>query len=192
MSGISASQPPGSITGVDHIVLTVTDLDVSERFYTAVLGLTSLFDFGSTRLLVNKRNGFTLGLATHSEPDGTLPGGAPFTHTRTGLDHLGFPVGTREELVQWERHLAAVGVEFTPIRDMEFGHHLNFRDPDNIALELSAPTELMRQALEVMATTDLSDDELRARAGQHFGMPDRVTARPVRTTTTPFRTTTTP
>jgi len=32
--------------GVDHLSLTVTDLDRSEAFYTSVLGLLRLADFG--------------------------------------------------------------------------------------------------------------------------------------------------
>jgi catechol 2,3-dioxygenase-like lactoylglutathione lyase family enzyme len=37
----------------------------------------------------------------------------------------------------WEEHFRELGVEFTPIRGAEFGYHLNFRDPDGIALELA-------------------------------------------------------
>ncbi len=33
--------------GIDHLSLSVTDLDRSERFYTEVLGLMPLFDFGT-------------------------------------------------------------------------------------------------------------------------------------------------
>ncbi len=58
---------------------------------------------------------------------------SPFTELKTGLDHLGFTATSRTELVEWEQKLDALGVVYTPIRDMEFGYHLNFRDPDNIA-----------------------------------------------------------
>ena len=34
----------------------------------------------------------------------------------------------------------------TSIRDMEMGHHLNFRDPDGIALEFDAPNQLAMDA----------------------------------------------
>ena len=35
------------------------------------------------------------------------------------------------------------GVAYTPIRDEHFGSHLNFRDPDDIALEFTSSNELM-------------------------------------------------
>ncbi|MFN8168357.1 MAG: VOC family protein [Candidatus Nanopelagicales bacterium] len=157
--------------GVDHAALTVRDLDVSQEFYHRVLGLTPVFDFGTTRILIHRRTGFTLALVHHDDQE---PGG--FAHTRVGLDHLGFGVDTRATLVRWEQHLRDMAVVFTPIRDMEFGHHLNFRDPDDIALELSAPNDLQRQALELLAANDLTDDQLRAAAGEHFGMGDLLAA----------------
>ena len=44
-------------------MLTVTDLDVSTRFYADVMGLLPLLDFGYGRLLMDRRTGFTVGLA---------------------------------------------------------------------------------------------------------------------------------
>jgi hypothetical protein len=63
--------------------------------------------------------------------------GQAFTELNTGLDHIGFPASSREELVEWQSRFEATGVPFTPIRDMEFGYHLNFRDPDNIPSSFS-------------------------------------------------------
>ena len=68
----------------------------------------------------------------------------PFSELNIGLDHLGFVAEDRDELVAWEQKLAALGVVYTPIRDMEFGSHLNFRDPDNIALESIASDDVMK------------------------------------------------
>jgi catechol 2,3-dioxygenase-like lactoylglutathione lyase family enzyme len=153
-----------AVTGIGHVALTVTDLDVSERFYTEVLGLMTLFDFGTGRLLLNRRTGFTLGLLAHEGGRGE-----PFTHVTTGLDHLGFPVDTRAELVSWQSRLQRLGVTYTPIRDMELGYHLNFRDPDNIALELSAPNEVMRDAVSLLHSGQFSPAEIRQVAAQRFG-----------------------
>ena len=127
-----------SFTGVDHVALTVTDLDRSEKFYTELFDFVTMMDVGYGRICMHRDDGFTLALLKH---DGAH--GGDFTELTTGLDHLGMAAASREELEEWERRFDELGVTYTPIRDMEFGHHLNFRDPDNIALELMAPNELM-------------------------------------------------
>ena len=156
--------------GVDHAVLTVTDLDRSEEFYRGVFGFLPIMDFGYGRILIDRPSGFSLGIA---RPEGAS--GGPFSHLTTGLDHLGFGVETRDELVEWEDHLRSLDVEFTPIRDMEMAYHLNFRDPDNVALELSAPNEIYQQARALMAS-DLTDSQVWDAAEQMLG-PEMVARR---------------
>ena len=78
------------------------------------------------------------------------------------MDHLGFGASSREELEEWERRFDEHGVTYTPIRDMEMGHHLNFRDPDGIALELSASNELLITAQQLMAAGDVSPADIAA------------------------------
>ncbi len=158
-------------SGVDHFVLTVTDLDVSTTFYADVMGLLPLLDFGYGRLLMDRRTGFTIGLAKHEGAQGDR-----FTELTTGLDHLGFEVGSLEELQGWERHLSEHGVEYTPIRDMGLAHHLNFRDPDNIALEITASSEMYSQAMQMLRDREMSDDEIRDNAAQLMG-PELVVGR---------------
>ena len=158
--------------GINHVALSVTDLDVSQRFYTEVLGFLAVLDFGHGRVCLHKRTGFTIGLVQH--PHGT---GDRFSEGNTGLDHLGLAAADRVELVEWEARLEAAGVEHSPIQDMPLGHHLNFRDPDGIALELHAPTEMYAAALERMRTEDLSDDAVLAAAGEMVGA--ELVARPL-------------
>jgi hypothetical protein len=62
-------------------------------------------------------------------PDIVPPHSGSFTELNTGLDHLGLVATSREELEAWERRFEEHGVSYTPIRDTEMGHHLNFRDP---------------------------------------------------------------
>src|SRR5262249_28090091 len=119
--------------GVDHVSLTVTNLDVSAKFYTEVLGFTVVLDFGYGLVCMHKTTGFTLSLIRH--PDGT---GTRFTHRQTGLDHLGLTARNKASLLGWEQRLRELDVELTPVRDSELGHHLNFRDPDGSALEFYA------------------------------------------------------
>lgn len=83
----------------------------------------------------------------------------PSPSSNTGLDHLGLVASSREEFEAWKRRFDEHGVSYTPIRDTETGHHLNFRDPDGIALEFGAPTDLAMKAQRVLASrTDGYED----------------------------------
>jgi glyoxylase I family protein len=150
--------------GVDHASLTVTDLDRSERFYTDVFGLLRLADFGPVRILVHRPTSFILALAHHDAAYG-----GQFSELRTGLDHLGFGVTSRDELVAWEHRLEVLGVEYTPIRDMEFGSHLNFRDPDRIALELSTSNEILTSWFDELREREIPRHEIDARLADYLG-----------------------
>jgi glyoxylase I family protein len=157
--------------GMDHVAFSVTDVEVSERFWTEVMGLLTVLDLGYGRVCMDTRTGFTVALLQH--PDAA---GGRFTELTTGLDHVGLAVGTRAELVEWQQRLAAAGAEHTPVRDTPLGHHLSFRDPDGIALELTASTEQYAAALEQLRTREMSDAEVLAIAEQMLG--PEVVARP--------------
>lgn len=135
--------------GVDHASLSVTDLDRSHCFYTEVLGFGMLMDLGHTRLYLYEKTGFVLGLHRHDER------GGPFSELNSGLDHISFAVN-KEDVAAWEERFDAMGVTYTPIREMEFGSHLNFRDPDNIALEFFAVDAAVAAALRALAAGELS------------------------------------
>lgn len=152
-----------TFAGIDHLGLSVTDLDRSERFYSEVLGLTPLVDFGYVRMLIDRPSGFLLSLIRHDA--GTT---ASFTELTTGLDHVGLAASSRDELVEWERRFDAYGVPYTPIRDMEFGYHLNFRDPDNIALELNAPNDVWIAWRDELRTREVPRDEINARVTEYL------------------------
>ena len=120
-----------SFAGVNHVALTVTDLECSTRFYADVLGLLPVLDLGHGRVLLDRRSGFSVGLLRHPGAEG-----GAFTELRTGLDHLGLTATDRDELVAWEHHLDSLGVDHSPITDTALGSHLNLRDPDGNGLEL--------------------------------------------------------
>ena len=50
---------------------------------------------------------------------------------------------------------------------MPLGYHLNFRDPDGIALELQAPTDAYAAVLADVATREVSDEEV-AQLARHL------------------------
>lgn len=163
-----------TFAGINHVALTVRDLDVSQRFYTEVLGFLAVLDVGHARVLMHTPTGFTIAVLT--PPDGTRE---PFTERNTGLDHLGLAAASRAELVEWESRLRDAGVACSPIVDVPLGHHLNFRDPDGIALELQAPSELYAAALAVARDRQLSDAEVLAIAERLVGA--EFVARPLPT-----------
>jgi catechol 2,3-dioxygenase-like lactoylglutathione lyase family enzyme len=152
-----------TFAGVSHASFTVTDLSVSQRFYTEVLDFVAVLDVGYGRICMHPETGFTLSLVRHEGARGER-----FTELTTGLDHLGFRASSRAELEEWERRFDQHGVSYTPIRDMEMGSHLNFRDPDGIALEFDAPNELGRQAQQALAARP-SAEEIAAFVAQHLG-----------------------
>ena len=152
-----------AFSGADHISLSVTDLDRSERFYTDVFDLVRLLDVGYARILIHRETGFMFTVIKH---EGANDGG--FTELNTGLDHIGFGVESRDELVEWERKLESLGVTYTPIRDMEFSYHLNFRDPDDIALELTASREIMDEWLAELREREIPREEIDARIAEYL------------------------
>jgi catechol 2,3-dioxygenase-like lactoylglutathione lyase family enzyme len=120
-----------TLSGFSHVALTVTDLTASRSFYADVLGLPVL-DSSETycALLTGSTDLSVLILTTH---DQTLPGA--FSEFRAGLDHVSFAVPDAGALGWWEERLRERAVP-CDARRSEWGHHLNFRDPDNIAVEL--------------------------------------------------------
>ena len=150
-------------SGVGHVSFSVTDLDRSERFYKDVFDLIRVMDFGAGRILLHRQTGFMFAITTHEDAQGS-----PFTELATGLDHLGFSAESRDELVAWEQKLDALGVTYTPIRDMELGYHLNFRDPDNIALEINAPNDVLIAWLAEFKEREIPQEEIESRLGEYL------------------------
>ena len=128
-----------------HLALTVSDVDVSVPWYEQVFGIRFQVDVphqgGVGKLLANDARDLMIVLHRHDANDGSL-----FAETVAGLDHAGFFVPTRTDLVTWQDHLEAAGVARSdvadkpltqsPIADEPYGSVLVFRDPDNIQLEL--------------------------------------------------------
>ncbi len=125
------------ITGVDHVAVTVTDLDASVEFYAALLGaepVATMDDGPFLRRLFALPGGVNLGLTQHDQGSGQ-----PFAAATPGLDHLGLRVADRAELEAWSRHLDDLGVAHGGLQDAPYGTALSFVDPDGVALEFFVP-----------------------------------------------------
>lgn len=119
------------VSGFSHVALTVSDIKTSREFYAGALGLTVLDSSDSyCALLVG---GDTLAALILTSHDGATS--EPFSELLLGLDHVSLAVPDLVSLDDWQTRLDERGVP-ADRRRSEWGHHLNFRDPDNIAVEL--------------------------------------------------------
>lgn len=137
------STPEATITGIHHFSPTVTDIEASAAWYEKVFSMIRVpmrvphhdrEDTGYAVLLIEPDSELVIGLH-HNEANA----GDRFDEARTGLDHIGFAVPTRESLDAWVAKLDELGIEHSGVRDISEPvpfSTLVFRDPDNIQLEL--------------------------------------------------------
>ena len=123
---------------MNHLALTVTDLDVSIDWYQRLFDVAPAMDEeanGYRHVVFPLAGGQLFGLHTLplTQPDDV------FQELRAGLDHVAFGCGSRDELEGWATRLDELGIAHGEIVDAHFGSGLAFRDPDNIALEFFAP-----------------------------------------------------
>ncbi len=131
-------------TSIAHVRLTVTDIERSRQFYESVFGWPVLLEVpDNADEATRNRLSFLFGGVIY-DLGGALLGLRPvaadrFDEDRVGLDHLAFRLGNKDELDLAAIHLDHVGVKHEPVKDIGPSYILQFRDPDNIALELTAP-----------------------------------------------------
>jgi glyoxylase I family protein len=119
--------------GVSHIVLTVSDLARSRKFYSEVLGFEIKdihFEGGS--MFYCFVGDVSIWFVQHKQ----IPPGDRFTEFRVGLDHLSFKATNERELQAMAEKLIAAGVNTKGMETFATGNkYIAFRDPDNIQLE---------------------------------------------------------
>jgi glyoxylase I family protein len=131
-------------SSIAHVRLTVTDIELSRQFYESVFGWQVLIESpeGADEA-TREALGFLFGGVIY-DLGGALIGLRPvatdsFHEDRCGLDHLAFRIASKDELDAAAAHLDELGIEHEPVKDIGPSYILEFRDPDNIALELTAP-----------------------------------------------------
>jgi glyoxylase I family protein len=137
---------PIPTTAYAHVRLTVTDIARSRAFYDEVFGLPVAFELPEDADEETRQQlSFLFGGVIYRLGDSLLGlrpvGTDAFAEDRTGLDHLSFQVDSRSDLVTAVELLDERGVAHGGIKDVGAGYVLEFRDPDNIALELFAPQQ---------------------------------------------------
>lgn len=138
-----------SSPGYAHLRLTVTDIARSKAFYDEIFGWPTVVDNSANVAEpgVSESAEQYYGGVIYQTPSGALfglrpvaPEGQRFDSERTGLDHVSFQVGSRDDLVTAGRHFAASGIEHGEIIDLTSSGLaiLSFSDPDGVHCELTA------------------------------------------------------
>jgi catechol-2,3-dioxygenase len=116
---------------IDHLVLTVADIDRTKDFYSKILGNPDyqdkyqiMYHIGQTKLFL-------------CLPHGTIPQGDKFNSNRIGLEHFAFGVQTVEQLQQIQKTLDSNSIKHSGIH---IDKHSNkekiwLDDPDGIRVE---------------------------------------------------------
>jgi glyoxylase I family protein len=122
-------------SGVSHVSFSVTDKDRSREWYERVLGFQMIEENSEDAfdewILLHPENHMVLCLQQHKANRGER-----FDPTRTGGDHVGLKVDSREELEKWFAWFGEADVVHSPIADRDYGSVLCFKDPDGIQLEM--------------------------------------------------------
>jgi catechol 2,3-dioxygenase-like lactoylglutathione lyase family enzyme len=128
------------LDGILETALYTDDMERARAFYEGVLELKPIFSdsrlcaygvAGRDVLLIFKRGAAK---ETVTMPGGTIPG-----HDGAGPLHIAFAIG-KDELAQWEQHLASRGVAIEGATSWSRGgRSIYFRDPDGHLLELATP-----------------------------------------------------
>ncbi|MFE9635067.1 VOC family protein [Streptomyces sp. NPDC006463] len=123
--------------GIGHLTLTVSDVKRSAEFYNQLLDTQTVLDvedeYGPFVAIASPV--IVLGFRRHASTNGA----DVFDPARVGLDHCAFHVADRAALEAWESRLDERGIAHSGIIEDPSGLHLNFRDPDNIAMEFYRP-----------------------------------------------------
>jgi catechol 2,3-dioxygenase-like lactoylglutathione lyase family enzyme len=138
---------PVAVDDFAHVRLTVSDIVVSRRFCDQVFAFSVAYEAPPADAddATRQQLAFLLGGVIYSFAGGMLgprpvaPAGDRYDEDRVGLDHLSFSLGSRADLDDAVTVLEGLGVAHSGVKDIGGAFIREFRDPDNIALELMAP-----------------------------------------------------
>jgi catechol 2,3-dioxygenase-like lactoylglutathione lyase family enzyme len=125
---------PFRIGKIGHVVLNVSDLARSTRFYTELLGFAVSDVYPGSMM-----PGGMVFMRCNADHHGVaLVGSLPGSSASVELNHLAFEVATLDEVVRARDHLRAHGVmiDFAGRRRAGCQIAVEFRDPDNHRLEI--------------------------------------------------------
>jgi glyoxylase I family protein len=135
-----------AVDGIDHIYITVSDIDRAERFYDGVM---RLLDFRKgTRPIAGEKHCHYFNQVMQYSIRPARPSARGHDPYGPGLHHLCFRVGSNAEVEAAARGLQALGIPATqPHYYPEYSddyYATFFSDPDGIRLEIVAMREMRR------------------------------------------------
>lgn len=120
-------------SGLNHIIMTIKDVKISQAFYGDLLGFDLEKIADGFFFVVG---GVTIFFFPSSHP---LPDDR-FNEFRIGLDHLSFTAPSETALQSLADKLQTAGVDTKGVETYHTGNrYVAFRDPDNIQLEYWLP-----------------------------------------------------
>jgi catechol 2,3-dioxygenase-like lactoylglutathione lyase family enzyme len=125
---------PFNITKIGHVVLNVTDVARSTKFYTEVMGF-KVSDVYTDEIAPGGMVFFRCNADHHGiAVVGSMPGESPAIE----LNHIAFEVGTLDEVILARKHLKEhnVKLDFEGRRRAGAQIAVEFRDPDGHRLEI--------------------------------------------------------
>ncbi len=129
------------IRGIDHVVLRVTDLERSLRFYRDVLGCAEERVIEKLGLYQLRAGRSLIDLVPVDSPLGRLGGAGP-AETGRNVDHLALQLAAFDESAL-RAHLEAHGVDPGEVAERYgaegMGPSMYIRDPDGNVVELKGP-----------------------------------------------------
>jgi catechol 2,3-dioxygenase len=140
---------------VGHVVLNVSNVEASTKFYTEVLGfeISRQTDFGTF---------LTCGKIHHDVALFQAPEGAqPVSQGQIGLNHVAIQVEDMEALKAFYQRFKAHNVPLDHLTDHGMTASIYFYDPDGIRLEFFCnTTATAAEGLAVMRTPGRKNREL--------------------------------
>ncbi|CAN5515375.1 VOC family protein [soil metagenome] len=120
-----------NLEGLDHIAISVSDVDRSVRWYVEVLGLerqhTDVWD-GIPQFVGKGATGIAIFPARESSAGSGKPPSPGLRHFAFGADRANF--------LRAQRELKERGIDFH-FEDHQIAHSIYFRDPDGFKLEIT-------------------------------------------------------
>jgi glyoxylase I family protein len=122
---------------ISHVSFSARDKDQCAEWFTRVLGFQVFDEVAGAGwrgvLLLHADSETVIDFQLPDRNQGEESGLRP---TPDRIDHIGFKIGSPEILKQWQEHLDALDIDYTPIADRGHGPVLAFGDPDGRQFEM--------------------------------------------------------